>query len=249
MKNPASSEGSDLYAGYEQWKGWNKPFAVSAGERAYFEGELQGLKISGAEVLEIGFGSGSCLAWAREQGARVAGTEINEALLAAARMFGVDVLPADFERTASDWAGRFDTIVAFDVFEHFAVADVVTRLRAAETMLKPDGHIILRFPNAQSPFGLAPQNGDPTHKSALSLNVFEQLTQGMSFKVVRYGPSFRVSGRAGGGGLAKGLVRAVRYTMRDLIGKVLNFTYSQNIPWDPVVVLVMRRAGARQPGA
>ena len=107
----------------------------------------------------------------------------------------------------------------------------------AKEPLKPGGHLILRFPNAQSPFGLAPQNGDPTHKTGLSRSAFEQLIQGTSFEIVRYAPSFRI----GGGGLATRLVRRLRHTARDLIGGLLNAIYAQDIPWDPVVVLVLRK--------
>ena len=165
----------DLYGGYEIWKGWSKPFTVTPEDAAYFAGETSGTKIGDGDVLEIGFGSGSFLAWARECKARVVGTEINPALLAAARDLGFDLLPADIEKVADKHASRFDTIIAFDVFEHFTLATIVARLRAAETMLKPGGHLVLRFPNAQSPFGLAPQNGDPTHKTALSRSAFEPL--------------------------------------------------------------------------
>ncbi len=227
----------NLYQGYEAWKGWDKPFMYTVEDAAYFAGETGGAKIAGGDVLEIGFGSGSFLAWARERGARVAGTEINPVLLAAARDFGLDLLPADFETVADTHASRFDTIVAFDVFEHFALDVIMTHLRAAETMLKSSGQMFLRFPNAQSPFGLAPQNGDPTHKAALSRSVFEQLIQGTSFAVVRYAPSYRI----GGGGLAKRLVRRLRYTARNLIAGLLNAIYAQDIPWDPVVVLVLRK--------
>ncbi len=228
---------TDLYQAYETWKGWDKPFTVTPEEALYFAGETCGARIEGGDVLEIGFGSGSFLAWARERGARVAGTEINAVLLAAARHFGVELLAADFETVADRHASRFDTIVAFDVFEHFTLDEIVPRLAATATMLKPGGHLLLRFPNAQSPFGLAPQNGDPTHKTALSRSVFEQLIQGTSFAIVRYTPSYRI----GGGGLAKRLVRRLRYGARDLIGGLLNAVYAQDIPWDPVVVLVLRK--------
>ena len=228
----------DLYRGYEQWKRWDKPFTLSADESSYFQGELTNLKIYDADVLEIGFGSGSFLAWARQRGARISGTEINETLLDAARAFGVELLPADFERVATLNSARFDTIVAFDIFEHFGLADVVKRLYAIEVMLKPGGNLIMRFPNAQSPFGLAPQNGDPTHLSALSKSVFEQLIQGMGFAVVRYAPTCRITS----GSLPKRVVRTVRYVLRSLVSAMLNFIYSQNIPWDPVVVLVLRKA-------
>ena len=106
---PPVPAGTELYAGYEAWKGWSKPFTCSAEEAIYFAGETRGLAIEHADVLEIGFGSGSFLAWARARKARVAGTEINPALLAAAEQFGVEQLPAAFEEVAQSHAARFDT--------------------------------------------------------------------------------------------------------------------------------------------
>lgn len=225
------------YESYEIWKGWDETFACTPEQALYYLGETRGCKISGAELLEIGFGPGSFLAWAKEQGAHVAGTEVNEILLKAAEEFGVEILPADFETIAKSNADRFDTVAAFDVFEHFSLDDIVVRIKAIETMLRPGGHVILRFPNAQSPFGLAPQNGDPTHRSPLSRGVFEQLIQPLSLEIIRYDASFRITG----GGIARGFVRRLRYLGRDLIAGLLNFIYSQNIPWDPVVVLVLRK--------
>jgi 2-polyprenyl-3-methyl-5-hydroxy-6-metoxy-1,4-benzoquinol methylase len=232
-----------LYLGYESWKGWTNPFTYTAEEAKYFAGETRGLRIRDADVLEIGFGSGSFLAWAREKGARVAGTEINPKMLAAARNARIEMLPSAFEVVAQIHAARFDTIIALDVFEHFSLLEIAARLKAAEIMLKPGGHLVLRFPNAQSPFGLAPQHGDPTHKSALSRGVIEQLAQGTAFEVVRYAPSFRV----GGTRLVNGLVRRARYAARELITALLNAVYAENIPWDSVVVLVLRkRSGSSQ---
>lgn len=233
-RNPSK----DLYHGYETWKGWRKPFTYTADEADYFAGELRDAKIAHADVLAIGFGSGSFLAWARDRGARVVGTEINPVLLSAAAKFDIKLLPATLEVVAHDYASRFDTVVAFDVFEHLTFDEIITDLKATETMLKSEGHLILRFPNAQSPFGLAPQHGDPTHKSALSRNSFEQLTYGMNLKIVRYAPSFR----ARGGPMTERLVRAIRYAVRDLIGATLNAVYAQSIPWDSVVTLVMQKS-------
>lgn len=237
--SPVNMPRSSLYDSYEAWKGWDKPFTVTAEERDYFSGEMRGIRIKGTDLLEIGFGSGSFLAWAREQGARVAGTEINERLLAYARQNDVELLARDIENIASAHAGRFDTIIAFDVFEHFSLADVHMRLRAAEMLLKPGGHLVMRFPNAQSPFGLAPQNGDPTHLSALSRSIFEQLMQGTSFAVVRYRGSFRTPGR----GITQRFVRSVRYAARNALAAALNFMFARvDFSWDPVVVLVLRKS-------
>lgn len=228
---------TDLYQGYEAWKGWSETFVFDPEEAAYFEGEMRGIRIDDAEVLEIGFGAGRFLAWARARGARVAGTEINAVLLDAARRFGVELLPVDLQQIAGDHRGRFDTVVAFDVFEHFSFDEIVAGLHCVDTMLKPGGTLLLRFPNGQSPFGLAPQNGDPTHKSALSRSIFEQLIQTTSLDVERYGAVYRIGAQTFG----RRAIRSVRATLRDAISALLNWTYSQSIPWDPVVVLVLRK--------
>jgi 2-polyprenyl-3-methyl-5-hydroxy-6-metoxy-1,4-benzoquinol methylase len=231
------SDSRSLYAGYEEWKGWNRPFTFTDDDGRYFAGEMRGIDVAGKRVLEIGFGSGSFLAWARTKGAEVAGIEIIETLLEAARREDVELIDPAIEDAAGNHSERFDLIVAFDVFEHFPLDVVAARLSAARTMLKPGGHLVLRFPNAQSPFGLPPQNGDPTHRSALSRSVFEQLCQTIPFEFVRYAPSYRTPGK----GIAKRLVRGLRGAMRDGISRLLNFVYASNIPWDSVVVLVLRK--------
>ena len=228
---------STPYAGYENWKGWNALFQYTPDKADYFAGETRGLTIAHADVLEIGFGAGDFLQWAIERGARVAGTEINPVLIEAAIKRGVVLVEPEFERVADQYAEQFDTIVAFDVFEHFTLDEIVVRLDAAETMLKPGGHLLLRFPNAQSPFGLAPQYGDPTHRTALSRNFFAQLIQGSSFEIVRYDHQFRAKGRSPGVFLA----RLARHFLRDAMSLCLNFIYATRMPYDAVVVLVLRK--------
>lgn len=226
-----------LYAGYETWKGWDALFSYTPEDAAYFDGQLKGIPVKGAALLEIGFGAGTLLAWARDQGATVAGTEISRASLEAARAAGVDILPAAFETVAAQYAGRFDVIAALDVFEHFSLEEILTRLAAAETMLKPGGRLVLRFPNAQSPFGLAPQLGDPTHRTALSRSAFEQLVRGTSLVIESYQASYL----PGGNSLRRRLVRTAQRLARAAITHALNAIYAQVIPWDPVVVLVLRK--------
>ncbi len=226
-----------LYSGYESWKGWDALFQCNPDKADYFAGEMRGLAIEHAEVLEIGFGAGDFLQWAIERGARVAGTEINPVLIEAAVERGVVLVEPELERVADQYAEQFDTIAAFDVFEHFTLDEILARLDAAETMLKPGGHLLLRFPNAQSPFGLAPQYGDPTHRTALSQSFFAQLIQGSSFEIVRYGHQFRARGRTPGVFLA----RLARHLLRDAISHCLNFIYATRMPYDAVVVLVLRK--------
>lgn len=236
MNLPSSSK---FYSGYEKWKHWDKPFNFNADEAKYFVGETRGLAIAGADLLEIGFGSGSFLAWARKNGAHhIAGTEVNAVMLKAARDFGVELMPENIETVADLHRERFDTIVAFDVFEHLDTEQICAKLRACETSLKVGGHLVLRFPNGQSPFGLVCQNGDPTHKVALSRLVIERLMYGTSLSVIRYRPAYRIRG----GNPARALVRIIRYGTRSLITAILNFVYGQSIPWDAVVTIVLQKS-------
>ncbi|HEY8260940.1 MAG TPA: class I SAM-dependent methyltransferase [Methylosinus sp.] len=231
----STPEGDDAL--YPLWKKWDRPFAYTAEEAAYFTGETRDLAISGAEVLEIGFGSGAFLAWARARGARVAGVEINSVLQEAARREAIELLSPDLEAAARDHAGRFDTIVAFDVFEHLRPDDLVPALRATCAMLKPGGRLALRFPNGQSPFGLAPQHGDPTHRSALSKALLEYHLQALPLDCVRYGGVYRI----GAAGLKRRVGRWARGLLQDALGAALNALYASDIPFDPVVVLVLAR--------
>src|SRR5690349_987727 len=46
----------DYYAGYEEWKNWDKPFTFTAEEAEYFAGEFSRIPLAGMNLLEIGFG-------------------------------------------------------------------------------------------------------------------------------------------------------------------------------------------------
>ena len=102
---------------------------------------------------------------------------------------------------------------------------------------RPDGKLILRFPNAQSPFGLQPQMGDPTHRSALSRSVIELLITDLALTVSRYGPSYRFRGTS----LGKKAIRSIRFLLQTLITRCINLIYATNIPYNPVVIIVVRK--------
>lgn len=232
------NETPDLYAYYQEWKSWGDLFVYSSDHAGYFTSELADLEIDGADVLEIGFGSGNCVAWMTERGSRVSVTEVSEKSCAAARARGYDVLPADLPAAAVDHADRFDTIIAFDVFEHLDLDTVGCYLDACCRMLKPGGRMLLRFPNAQSPFGLKTQAGDPTHKSQLSLSVLELMIVNRPYRVVRYTSSHLYLGKWMSPVWTK---RVVRLALQKVMNAVLNFIYASDIPYEPVVVIVLEK--------
>ncbi len=235
------NETPDLYAHYQAWKSWDDLFVYSIENGGYFAAELSDVKVGEADVLEIGFGNGNLVAWMEERGARFSVTEISERSRSAARARGLDVLPADLPSVASAHEGRFDTIIALDVFEHLDVDIVSAYLDACATMLKPGGKLLLRFPNAQSPFGLAPQAGDPTHRSELSESVIRLIISQLPFEVTRYEGSHLFRGKPLSPVWFK---RSVRRLLQKAIGGLLRFVYASGIPYDPVVVIVLKKSGS-----
>lgn len=232
------TEASTLYSDYQEWKSWDKLFTFTSDHAGYFAAELKDLRVERAEVLEIGFGAGSCVTWMIEKGATVSMTEISERSCAEARERGYEVLHSDLPTVAEEHTGHFDTIIAFDVFEHLDLDVVGAYLDACETMLKPGGRLLLRFPNAQSPFGLKHQAGDPTHRSELSLAVFRLLIASRPFDVIRYGGSHLYLGKPL---TPVWIKRSIRRGLQTCIGGFLNFVYASRIPYDPVVVIVLEK--------
>jgi 2-polyprenyl-3-methyl-5-hydroxy-6-metoxy-1,4-benzoquinol methylase len=167
---PASAIGTAYGNDYLNWKKWgNDAFGtLTKSERSYFSAEIKRLKktlAKGASVLEIGFGNGSFLKFARLQEWNVSGTEVNVELVNAAKAAGFNAAHAE---TLADFPDQsFDLVVAFDVLEHIAQDSIVDFMLDVKRVLKPGGHFIARCPNGDSPFGLVNQNGDITHITAI----------------------------------------------------------------------------------
>ena len=208
-----STEKSNLYDGYETWKGWQGSFQYGPVEAERFAGELRGIKVADRTVLELGYGDGQMLAWLRDQGARVLGTEINETFLEAGREAGFEVHGSDLTALLASRAGQIDRIIAFDLFEHFDLAELIEAFGALRRLLAPEGLIIARFPNGQSPFGRHYQHGDITHKSVLSVPKIRQLSALAGLEIQRAGNSYRPRSR----NPLKWILQTLRYGLRDLI--------------------------------
>lgn len=189
--NHPDADSPQLYCGYAGWKGWHGEFAPSEREARYFSAELADVPLAGKRVLEIGFGNGSFLAWAKARGADVVGTELDAAMIERARAKGFDAQPASLAALAATQQ-RFDLVVAFDVFEHWDKPALVENLRQISALLRSGGMVLARFPNGQSPFGRIFQYGDLTHQTVLSASSVAQLAHLTGFAVVRVGNACRV---------------------------------------------------------
>jgi 2-polyprenyl-3-methyl-5-hydroxy-6-metoxy-1,4-benzoquinol methylase len=238
MANAPEVQSDTLYAAYSEWKGWQSPFICPPDMAGYFRGELRGRSLRGASVLEIGFGNGEFLGFARSEGASITGCEITTASIHAAQKEGIALIPADFETDAQAYAASFDVIAAYDVFEHLDPPTIMAKLTAIAGMLKPGGWLILRYPNGQSPFGLAAQHGDATHIVALSRAKMDLYANGTGLKTIAYGGVARTHG----GSIAKKAVRQVRYVLRDAHKAAVRFMYGMDAELEPVVVQVLEKA-------
>lgn len=230
-----------VFADYDSWKGWRATFSPSADEAVYYAAELRGIALEDCSVFEIGFGTGAFLGWAESQGASVMGSEVTPALAKSAEDRGLRLIPADFENHKILASESLDLVAAFDVFEHLSMDTIAAKLRAIDAALKPGGHLILRYPNGQSPFGLASQHGDATHVTALSRAKIEQLAAGTALVTTRYGGAARPTARQ----FRTRLVRKLRYLIRDMHMRAINFIYGSNVELEPVVTqLLIKRNGA-----
>jgi 2-polyprenyl-3-methyl-5-hydroxy-6-metoxy-1,4-benzoquinol methylase len=237
MNKPAA-DSANLYGGYAQWKQWDGDFSASDRDARYFTAEFADIELAARRVLEIGFGNGSFLAWAKAQGALVVGTEIDEGMLARAREKGFVAWPSVLAELAAS-GQRFDVVVAFDVFEHWDKETLIANLKCIAALLDTGGLVLARFPNGHSPFGRVHQHGDITHQTALSKSSIEQLAGITGFTVVRVSNAASVPVRCDMWSALKHRWRKRRRAKIEvMIGKLYGI---DRLPLDPNLTAVLRK--------
>jgi 2-polyprenyl-3-methyl-5-hydroxy-6-metoxy-1,4-benzoquinol methylase len=174
------------YAEYEKWKSWEEDgfFRVTPVEASYLPGDFGHIDLAGKKFLEMGFGNGTLLAWAQSQGAEVYGTEILDVAIERARKHGIPLLASNLSDNLPQYAGFFDVVAVFDVFEHLTLDQLEACLKAVEALLKPGGRAVFRFPNGQSPFSLHLQYADQTHVQVLSQPIFQHVLGKTSMRIL-----------------------------------------------------------------
>jgi len=163
LENQLQTPYGDQYA---NWKNWDSSQfgSLNKEEDNYFAAELSRTKQSlapGSSVLEVGFGNGSFLSFAKRHRWKIYGVEVNPILVETAKHQGFEAVCADNLIAFKD--STFDLVVAFDVLEHIQQHKILDLLMEVKRVLKPNAIFIARFPNGDSPFGLPLQNGDTTH--------------------------------------------------------------------------------------
>ena len=180
MTNPNSA--------YVDWKHWdsNQFGTFDRLDAAYFEAETAIRENSGAVVLEIGFGNGSFMGWAKNLDCEILGVETNAELVARAcsLLGGTRAFNSLHHPVLDEFQGRFTHVVAFDVIEHVEAAALPALLDRIRELLAINGRFITRFPNGDSPFGRVSQHGDPTHVHTIGRQKLEYFAKNSGLEVI-----------------------------------------------------------------
>jgi SAM-dependent methyltransferase len=171
MSNNSNNQSGTTYGeAYRAWKDWDttKFGHLTPSEERYYSSEIHKSNTNftkNTRALEIGYGNGSFLTYAKNKGWDVVGLEANNTLVQTAKHHGFQAFFADTLTSFQD--NTFDLVVAFDVLEHINQDTLVRFLEEINRILTNHGVFIARFPNGDSPFGLCYQNGDVTHITTL----------------------------------------------------------------------------------
>ena len=188
------------YDGYQVWKSWDTQSfgACDAESAAYFASEVAacGLRnLTGARIMEIGFGNAEFAMWATSMGGHYTGFEAIPELVELGRTRGFDTFHADVAVIDVIAAESLDLVIAFDVFEHLEIEALRSLLCDAKLCLRRGGCLMARMPSGDSPFSRAVQHGDLTHRTVLGSSAMRQLAIGAGFEVVAIrAPSFPLRG-------------------------------------------------------
>jgi SAM-dependent methyltransferase len=238
---------SELDESYVGWKDWG-PAAFgkfSASDAVYFAAETSIAACTPARVLEIGFGNGAFLGWVCGMGVESFGVETNPLLIQRAKdLLGPDhVFDALDDKVVGRLRGTLTHVVAFDVIEHVPIEHLAPLLRATGELLTPQGKIVLRFPNGDSPFGRITQHGDPTHVTVIGQQKLAYLARAAGLHVAEIrAPKLPIHGV----GLFRGTKRRLLSVARACFERSISLLYfaGRRVPFDPNYVAVLQRGSA-----
>ncbi|MBT3359911.1 MAG: class I SAM-dependent methyltransferase [Rhodospirillales bacterium] len=170
-----------FYNTYNTFKGYSTPI-VGPKHMRRMDAEIwrPGAYSTDMAIVELGCGTGLVLAYLNAKNvADITGVDHDPALAdvvpeqvrASFRVTGID----DFLNAAITAGDTYDRVIAFDVLEHFSPEQGHELLVRIAKILKPDGRIHLKVPNAGSPWGQQFQYGDLTHQTAFTPGSLRQL--------------------------------------------------------------------------
>lgn len=173
-----------VYDDYSSWKNWdpNRFGCFTSKESKRFHLELKSLKLKPTDhILEIGFGHGHFMGWAKSRNYKIDGIEKNSHLVEIAIQNGFSATSTSGEGYGHE---KYNLIAAWDVLEHMSHDEIEAALSNVRDALVVGGYFIAKFPNGDSPLGLMHQNGDITHRTSIGYHKWTFFAQQAKMKIV-----------------------------------------------------------------
>lgn len=240
----AQSIKKKLYKNYQKRKFWyGKNSFQECGEIFETEAARAGVK-EGDDILEIGFGEGLFLDWAKESGFTITGVEINKDFYTLAKERGHTVHLGDAKESLPDSDKKYNGIFLFDVLEHLTLEEISDLFDFFQIILGKNGKILMRVPNGGSPFGRYLQHSDATHVTVLTGSKIQDIAQlsKLEVKGIFNGARTRKTGAH-----KNWILKWIAYGLRDLIQFAIGYLYyGENIPLDPNLTVVLGHVSEEQ---
>ena len=114
------------------------------------------------------------------------GIDTSAEQIAVAHMLGMSqVSQADvFSFIGMQTSNSYDTLIAFDVIEHFTKPEIISIIDETRRILKPGGRFIVHVPNGESPFVGRILFGDFTHEQAFTQRSLTALFRASDFEEI-----------------------------------------------------------------
>lgn len=163
-----------------------------------------------AKILEIGYGNGDFLRYAKNKNLDIYGYEINPILINRFKK-NFNIL-----RDLDSYSNHFDVIVILDVVEHFGKKQLLNNFLTYKKILKPGGLILGRVPNCSCSIGLFDAFGDLSHKSFFNYQSLDQLSKITDFHLRRIIRDFFIPNR---------FYKYIYFYMKNLFFALIEFIY------------------------
>lgn len=134
-----------------------------------------------ARVVDLGCGQGRLVRELQRSGyPNASGIDVSREQVDLAHREGItSVEHGDFLTVFT--GRRYDVVTATDFFEHLTKSEVLAAIDTVHDALAPGGRLIMRVPNAVSPFSGHYQYGDFTHETLFTSRSLQQLGATVGF--------------------------------------------------------------------
>jgi len=138
------------------------------------------------KILDCACGVGYLVYGLKQAGyIKAEGVDISADQIVEAEKHGLAVIAGDAIAYLDGRTGEYDVIIASDLLEHFTKTELVQFLRVAHKALKDQAILIIKTPNADSPFGCGSRYRDLTHELGLTKDSIEQVLELTGFSDIK----------------------------------------------------------------